>query len=146
MANGMYKLGVRRIMDGTIDLDTNTIVWGLTTVAYTANLDTDDFADDVGTIMGNGGLTTYGNHPTINNITLTSPIAGTFDTSDATDTITAVPGTVAYTQLIIWKQDTNLASSPLIAKYDVTVTSNGSDITVTWANDNNRIFRLVSDP
>src|SRR5262245_15105254 len=66
-----------------------------------------------------------------------------FDASDVT--FTAVSGS-AVGALVIYKDSGSAATSPLIAYIDsatgLPVTPNGGDITITWDNGSNKIFKI----
>ena len=47
MASALYNSFKKKIMDGSIDLDTDTIKIALCTSSYTPNIDTHDFFDDI---------------------------------------------------------------------------------------------------
>ena len=72
-----------------------------------------------------------------------NPTAGVCDGADVT--FTAVTGDVSEA-LVIFKYTGNKNTSPLIAYIDsatgLPVTPNGGDITVTWDNGANKIFKL----
>jgi hypothetical protein len=68
---------------------------------------------------------------------------GAFDAADVTfTTVTGDPSEA----LVIWKDTSNEATSPLIMYIDTAtglgVTPNGGDITVTWDNGANKIFKI----
>ena len=71
--------------------------------------------------------------------------AGVFDAADAT--FSAVAGN-SVEAILIYKDTGAAGTSPLImvdnGATGLPVTPNGGDITVTWANTINRIFRLVA--
>jgi hypothetical protein len=70
----------------------------------------------------------------------------TLGVADAADiTYSSVSGS-ACAYIIIYKDSGVSATSPLIAKIDdytgLPVTPNGGNITVSWPNDSNKIFKL----
>lgn len=135
MASGLYKAYKQRCLEAGLNLTSLTIVVFLVrTSAYTVNLATHDFADDVPTRAA--GPVTLGSKTT------TSPEGGVFDAADSV--FTAVTAGAAIDALVILN-DTGGADStdPLIAYVDgFTVTPNGGDITISWDSGANRIFKL----
>lgn len=135
MANALYAKGRQGFLDGSIDWDTNNIKAVLVdNGAYTVDLAAHDNLDD---IAAGARIATSGN---LASKTVTDGVA------DAADvTFTAVTG--ATVEAIAIYADTGTPStSRLIAYIDTAtglpVTPNGSDITITWDNGTNRIFKL----
>lgn len=127
----LYNSFKRDIMNGGIDLDTDTIKVALVTSSYTPNYDTHDNFDDItnevsGTGYTAGGVTLTGQSVTADN----TDDEGVFDANDvswASSTITA-RGAVLY-------QSTGTAStSKLISYIDFGSDKSSSDGTfqVTW--------------
>lgn len=134
MANGMYVLGIEALMKGEIDLIDDTIKVLLVDAAdYTVNLSTHDFLDDVaaGSRVATATLGTK------------SVTGGAFDAADVT--FSAVTGDPSEA-LVIYKDTGVEGTSPLIMYIDTAtglgVTPNGGDITVTWDNGTNKIFKI----
>jgi hypothetical protein len=134
MANRMYDKG-REAIAGSLDLSSATIKGVLVdSGAYTPDTATHQFLSDVpagARIATSGALTSK---------TLT---AGVFDAADTV--FTAVSG--VQSEYVILYEDTGAAgTSRLIAIIDTAtglpVTPNGGDITVTWDNGANKIFKL----
>ena len=135
MANALYDLGREGFLAGDIDWDANTIKIMLIDEADdTIDLATDDNLDDrasgarVATSSALGSKTTT---------------AGVADAADVT--FSAVSGDVS--ESIDGYKDTGTEStSRLIFNIDTAtglpVTPNGGDITVTWSNGSDRIFKL----
>lgn len=135
MANALYDKGRQAFLDGDIDWSNDTIkVMLVDTADYTVNLSTHDFKDDVasgGIVATSGALASK---------TSTNGVA------DAADvTLSAVTGDPCEA-LIIFKDTGSSATSALIAYIDTAtglpVTPNGGDITITWDNGSNKIFKL----
>jgi len=103
------------------------------TADYTVNLATHDFLDDVPAAA----------RVAIVALTGESVTGRVFDASDAT--FVAVTGDVSEA-LVIYKHTGTESTSRLIAYIDTAtnlpVTPNGGDITVSWDNGANKIFRL----
>lgn len=135
MANAMYDLGREGFLGGDIDWDANTIKVTLVDAAdYTKDLANHDFYNDVtagGRVATSGALASK------------TKTAGVADAADVT--FSAVSGDVSE-QLIIWADSGVESSSRLILNIDTAtglpVTPNGGDITVTWDNGANKIFKL----
>ena len=135
MANALYDKGREGFLAGDIDWDANTIKIVLIDEADdTIDLATDDNLDDraagsrVATSSALGSKTTT---------------AGVADAADVT--FSAVSGDVS--ESIDGYKDTGTEStSRLIFNIDTAtglpVTPNGGDITVTWSNGSDRIFKL----
>lgn len=115
MADVIYNSFKKKIMDGSIDLDTDTIKIALVTSSYTPDQDAHDFFDDVtnevsGTGYSAGGASLANKAVTADN----TDNEGVFDADDAswsTSTITA-RGAVLY------KSTGTPSTSALIAYID----------------------------
>ena len=122
MANALYAKGKEKFLSGSIDLTTDTIKVVLVDAGvYTVNLSTDEFFNDIASVIATATLGTK----TVTN--------GVFDAADAT--FSTVSG--AQSEILVIYKDTGVAStSPLIAYFDTAtglpVTPNGGDITITW--------------
>jgi hypothetical protein len=136
MANGLYDAARASFLNGDIDWTNDDIRAILVdTGAYTVNLGTHDFLDDIP-----GGA----------RIAVSSALGSKTSTAgvaDAADvTFTAVSGATVEA-VVIYKHTGTDSTSNLIAYMDtgmtgLPVTPNGGDITVQWANTTNRIFKL----
>jgi len=132
MADVIYNSFKQKIMNGSIDLDTDTIKVALVTSSYTPNQDTHDFFDDVTNEVTGTGYTAGGGALDNKAVTAdTTDNEGVFDADDetwSTSTITA-RGAVLY-------KDTGTAStSPLICYIDFGAdkSSSAGNFTVSWA-------------
>lgn len=135
MANALYDLGRKAFLDGSIAILTDNIKVVLVDVAdYTVNLATHQYLSDVAAA---GRVATSGN------LASKASTAGVFDAADVT--LTAVTGDPSEA-LVLYKDTGSAATSPLIAYIDtatgIPVTPNGGDITITWDNGANKIFKL----
>jgi len=135
MANALYDLGRQAFLEGSIAYLTDNIKAVLVDSAlYTANLATDQFLSD---IPAGARVATSGNFAT-----KTSAI-GVADAADVT--YTAVSGATVE-QIAIYKDTGVATTSPLIALIDTATglpfTPNGGDVTVSWDNGVNKIFKL----
>ena len=131
MANALYDAGREAFLSGDISWDVDTIKAVLTRDAPV--LATDNFLDDVATIVSTSGTFT---NPTV--------VAGVADADNIT--FTAVPAGAAINYVVIYKDTGTPATSALIAAIDTAtnlpVTPNGGDITVEWDSGANKIFKL----
>lgn len=136
MANALYDAGRAAFLGADIDWLADNIKVTLVR-GYTANTSTHDFLDDV---TGAGGTLVA----TSSNLASKTSTAGVADAADIT--FTAVGAGAACQHLVIYKDTGSAATSALIAVIDTAtglpVTPNGGDITVTWDNGANRIFKL----
>lgn len=135
MANALYGKGREKFLSGAISWSSDNIKVVLVDAAdYTVSIDTHEFLSDV---ASGGRVATSGNLGT-KTVTL-----GVADAADVT--FTAVTGDQSEA-LVIYKDTGSAATSPLIAYIDTAtglpVTPNGADITVTWDNGGNKIFKL----
>jgi len=135
MANALYDKGREKFLTGAISWSSDNIKVVLVDAAdYTVNLSTHEFLSDV---ASGGRVATSGN------LASKTTIAGVADAADVT--FTAVTGDQSEA-LVIYKDTGSAATSPLIAYIDTAtglpVTPNGADITVTWDNGSNKIFKL----
>jgi hypothetical protein len=135
MANALYDKGREAFLSGTISWSSDNIKVVLVDAAdYTVNLSTHQFLSDV----ASGGRVA-----TSANLASKTVTAGVADAADVT--FSAVTGDQSEA-LVIYKDTGSAATSPLIAYIDTAtglpVTPNGADITVTWDNGSNKIFKL----
>lgn len=135
MANALYDKGREGFLDGSIDWDTDDIRCVLVdTALYTVDLANHDFLDDVavGSRVDTSGA-----------FTSKTVTAGVADAANLT--YTAVSG-ASVEALVIYKHTGSDATARLIAYIDTAtglpVTPNGGDITVTWDDGANKIFKL----
>jgi len=135
MTNALYDKGRQGFLDGSIDWDTDDIrLILIDTGAYTVNLATHDFLDDVP-----GGA----------RIAVSSSLAGktaTDGVADANDVVLTSVSGVQSEALILYKHTGTDSTSRLICYIDTAtglpITPNGADITIQWDNGSNRIFKL----
>lgn len=131
MADVIYNSFKRDIMNGSIDLDTDTIKVMLVDSTYTPDQDTHLVKTDVTNEITGGGYTAGGTALATKAVTVdNTDNEGVFDASDtvwSTATITA-RGAVLY-------KDTGTAStSPLICYFDFVTdkAASGADFTIQW--------------
>jgi len=132
MADIVYNNFKKNIMNGNIDLDSDTIKVALVTSAYTPNQDThEDFADVTNQVTG-GGYTAGGQ--TIANTTVTTDNTdneGVFNGDDVTWTASTITARGA----VIYKDTGTPATSWLIGYLDFTSnrSSSSGDFTIQWS-------------
>lgn len=134
MANVLYAKGREGFLDGNIDWDTHTIKALLVDADYVFsaahdNLDDIPVAGRVGTAQ------------TLASKTVTDGVA------DAGDVVfTSVSNATPVVAVVLYKDTGVESTSRLIAYIDTAtglpVTPNGGNITVSWDNGTNRIFKL----
>lgn len=123
MASGLYTKGKEALLNGTINLESDTIkVAMVDTGTYTVDLANHDFYNDVSGVVGTP--------QTLGSKTFTN---GVFDAADVT--FTAVTGN-SVEALVIYEDTGNSATSSLLVYIDsgtnLPVTPNGGDITIQW--------------
>lgn len=135
MSNALYDTGRDAFLNADVDYTADTIKLILVdTDDYTVNLATHQFLSEVAA----------GSREATATITGKSTAAGVADASDTV--FSSVTGDQCEA-LIIYKDSGVEATSQLIAYIDTAsaglpVTPNGGDITVTWDNGANKIFKL----
>lgn len=134
MANSLYDQGRQDILGGNIAWLSATIKLVFTNHSiHTPNVTSDAHLSDISaaTVATSGAFTS----PT--------DTAGVADAADVT--VTAVSGS-AFASVNIYKDTGTGSTSTLIAYIDTAtglpLTPNGGDITVSWDNGSNRIFKL----
>lgn len=134
MADFMYAKAMEGLLDGTIDLNSNTIKMVLCKSGYVANQASDQYLSSI--TSGNRIATV-----TLAGISITN---GVFDATDAVFPSVAAGST--GTQLAIYQDASPDSSARLIAHIDsytgLPVTTSGSDINISFPNDANKIFAL----
>jgi hypothetical protein len=135
MASAFFAKALKAFLDKDIDMLVDDIKVVLVDSAdYTLDLANHDFLDDIasGARVGTSG-----------NLANKSTTGGVFDADDVT--ITGVTGD-QFEYIIIYRDSGSAATSQLIACIDTATglpcTPNGGDITITWDNGTNKIFKL----
>ncbi len=133
MVNALYDNGREGFLDGTLDWDTDAIRLALVATAYTVNIATHDFRDDL-------GANEVANSADFASKTVT---AGTADAADIV--LSSVSGSqVSY--VVIYRNVGTAATDDLIAYIDTATnlpfTPTGGDVTVQWDSGSDRIFTL----
>jgi hypothetical protein len=137
MVNGVYDTGRAAFLNAGINWTSDNIKAVLiNTASYTVNLSTHAFLSDIA--AGARAATSA-------NLTTKTSTAGVADAADIT--FSAVPTGPACGAYVLYKDTTVATTSQLICYVDTVasglpVTPNGGDITVTFDNGTNKIFKL----
>ena len=132
-----FNDGKMKILDGTIDLDTDTIKVSLHTSTYSPNIDTHTFFSDLtNELDASGGYTAGG-------AALASRVVTADDTNDrgvfdaANLSWSALTPSAAFRYAVIYKDSGLSTTSPLIAYIDFGADQNpaGSAFTILWHAD-----------
>lgn len=134
MANQLYGLGREKFLTGDTAYDSDTIKVDLIdTDDYSVSIDTDEFYDDIAS-AAKVASATLGSKTT------------SLGVADAADTVLSSVTGDESEALVLWKDTTTPSTSALIAYIDsaigLPVTPNGGDITITWDDGANKIFKL----
>jgi hypothetical protein len=134
MANALYDTGRNAFLRGDLSWNSHTFKVVLVSSSYTVNLTSHQYLSSIPSgarIATSSALTT------------SLPGAGVADASDIT--FASVTGS-QVTQFVIYRDTGSEATSQLVAYFDTAtnlpITPNGGDISITWSNDTNRIFKL----
>ena len=133
MASAIYNILKKDIMDGTIDLDTDTIKAALVTVDYTPNIDTHTAFSDVTNEVTATGYTAGG--ATLASVSVSADNGndkGIFDAGDTTWTSSIISARAA----VLYKETSATSTSPLIAYIDfgANKSSQLGDLKITWSS------------
>lgn len=135
MANALYDLGRQAFLNGGINWLSDDIRGILVdSASYAVNLATHDFLDDIPAPARTAVSTSLTGKTSTN---------GVADANDVTFTTVTGPQSEA---VVIYKHTGTEATSNLIAYIDTAtglpVTPSGGNISVTWDNASNKIFKL----
>lgn len=131
MADVIYNSFKAKIMDGSIDLDTDTIKVALVTSTYTPNQDTHDFFDDITNEVVGTGYTAGGATLASKTVTAdTTDNEGVFDAAD----VTWSTSTITARGAVIYKSTGTAGTSALICYLDFTTdqSSSAADFIIAW--------------
>lgn len=131
MANQLYNNFKKNIMNGAIDLDTDTIKVALVTSAYTINIDTHEFFSSITNEVSGTGYTAGGKTLTTPAVTEdTTNDRGVFDADDVSWTTATITARAA----IIYKSTGTSSTSPLIGYVDFgsDQVSTAGTFTISW--------------
>jgi hypothetical protein len=131
MADVLYNFFKKSIMNGGVDLDTDTIKVMLVTSSYTPDQDTHDYMNDVTNEVTGTGYTAGG-----------QALAGKAVTQDDTDNegvfdaddITWSTSTITARGAVLYKDTGASTTSPLICYFDFTTdkSSSAGNFTISW--------------
>ena len=137
MTNALYDTGRNAFLTAGVNWTSDTIAAVLVKVTsgYTVNLATDQFLSSI--VSGN-------RIATFTPLASKTASAGVADAADVTfPTVASGPAAGA---VVLYKNTGTDTTSQLIAYIDtatgIPVTPNGGDITVSWDNGSNKIFKL----
>jgi hypothetical protein len=131
MADVIYNSFKKKIMDGSIDLDTDTIKVALVTSSYTPDQDAHDFFDDITNEVSGTGYTAGG--ATLANKVVSADNTDNEGVFDADDTSWAT-STITARGAVIYKSTGTASTSPLIAYIDFGAdkSSSAGTFQITW--------------
>lgn len=139
MASIIFNNFKKNIMNGNIDLDTDTIKVALVTSSYTPNQDTHEFFSDVTNEVSGTGYSAGGSALTTKTVTEdTTNDRGVFDADDVSWTTSTITARAA----VLYKSTGTSSTSPLICYIDFgsDKVSTAGTFTVSW--DANGILTL----
>lgn len=135
MPNAIYNSAKRYLINGTINLASDTIKVMLVTVSYTPNIDTHDFRDDVTNEVSGTGYTAGG--ATLATKTVTVDNTNDRAVFDADD-VTWTTSTITARGAVLYKSRGGAASADeLICYFDFgsdKVSSSG-DFVISWSSN-----------
>lgn len=122
-----YNSGKKKLWDGSIDLDTDTIKVAFMASGYAPNIDTEDFYDDISASVAAGST-----DQTLANKTLTIDTTNDIVKFDADDI--SISGQSFTSDMLVLYKSTGVAStSPLICYIDITeIAPVGGSVTVQF--------------
>lgn len=134
MADVIFNNFKKLIMNGGIDLDTDTIKVALVTSSYTPDQDVHDFFDDVTNEVSGTGYTAGG--ATLGSAAVTADNTdneGVFDAADTSWTTATITARAA----VLYKSTGTASTSALIAYIDFGAdkTSTAGTFTITWNSE-----------
>jgi len=140
--SGWFNQAKKDVMDGTINLDTDTLKVMLVDSGYTFNPDDDFVSSGAGTpggeeLSGTGYVAGFGNsgRKTLANTVATADDANNRGELDGDDVVWTAINAGTASAAIILKEVTNDAASRLIAYVDTggfPFVTNGGDFTIQW--------------
>lgn len=134
MADVIYNSFKGKIMDGSIDLDTDTIKVALVTSSYTPNQDTHDFFDDVTNEVSGTGYTAGGASLANKAVSVdTTDNEGVFDADD----VTWSSSTITARGAVLYKSTGTASTSALICYLDFgsDKSSSSGNFTIQWGSE-----------
>lgn len=134
MADVIYNSFKRDIMNGGIDLDTDTIKVALVTSTYTPDQDAHDNFDDVTNEVSGTGYTAGG--ATLGSVTVTADNTDNEGVFDAADT-SWTTSTITARGAVVYKSTGTASTSKLICYFDFTSdkSSSAGTFTIAWNSE-----------
>lgn len=132
MADVIFNSFKKKIMDGSIDLDTDTIKAALVTSSYSPDQDAHDFFDDITNEVSGTGYTAGG--ASLANKAVTADNTDNEGVFDADDT-TWSSSTITARGAVLYKSTGTASTSPLICYIDFGAdkSSSSGNFTLQWA-------------
>lgn len=132
MANVFYNSAKKKLLDGSIDLDTDTFKAMLVTASYTPDQDAHDFRDDVTNEVSGTGYSAGG--ATLGSVTLAQDNTNNRAVFDAADTAWA-SSTITARGAVIYKSRGGASSADELLCYidfGADKTSTNGTFTIQW--------------
>lgn len=124
----VYDSYKRDFQNGTIDVDTDVFIMGLSTTTYVPNYGTHETLTDItNEVTGNGYA-----RQTLASVTLTEPVAGTWQFDSADAVFTASGGSIVARFYWIFDDTPTSPADPLFCSGNLDVTP--ADVTTTDSN------------
>jgi hypothetical protein len=132
MADVIFNSFKKKIMDGSIDLDTDTIKVALVTSIYTPDQDAHDFFDDITNEVSGTGYTAGG--ASLANKAVTADNTDNEGVFDADD-VTWGSSTITARGAVLYKSTGTASTSPIIAYIDFgsDKVSSAGNFMIAWA-------------
>lgn len=139
IASAFYNSGKKKLWDGSIDLDSDTIKVAFATSSYTPDVDAHDFFDDITNEVTGTGYTAGGY--TLANKSVTQDNTNNRAVFDADD-LTSANTTVTFRYTIFYKSTGTAGTSPLICYIDwgTDRVYTAETLVLQWATDGTGIF------
>jgi len=134
MADMVFNNFKKNIMNGNIDLDTDTIKVMLVTLSYSPNQDTHEFMSSVTNEVTGTGYTAGGQALASKAVTVdTTDDEGVFDAAD----ITWSTSTITARAAVLYKDTGASTTSPLICYFDFgsDKSSSAGNFTISWNSE-----------
>lgn len=129
----LYNSAKKKLIDGSIDLDTDTIKAALVSSSYAPNIDTHDFFDDISGEISASGYTAGG--AALANKSITVDTSDDRAYLDADDTAWNAGATFTVRYVILYKSTGTAGTSPLIGYIDFgtdRVALSGEQFYIQW--------------
>ena len=134
MASFVYNSAKQKLLDGSIDLDTDTIRVALVTSSYSADQDShEDYADITNEVVGDGYVAEGAELANKSVTKDTTNDRGVFDADD----VTWEDSSITARGAIVYKDSGTAATSWFIRYIDFGAdkTSTEGNFTITWSED-----------